>query len=177
VSRAILFTLVGFFLLVIQASLRQLVPMVALVPDPALLLVLYLGLTPRQSAWIGAILAIILGYLTDLLGAAPKGLHALVYVLLFYASRGAQVRLLTRGWIFEVWFCLLAAFVGGFLVMLGRALSAPTVGVSGYLVAVLQAVATAATAPVVFFIGRRLDRWTSRVPDGHERDSLKVPLK
>ncbi|MBI5479219.1 MAG: rod shape-determining protein MreD [Deltaproteobacteria bacterium] len=176
-SRAILFCLVGFGLLLVQSTLRQLLPVVALVPDPALLLVLYLGLTPRQSAWVGAILAIVLGYLTDLLGAAPKGLHALVYVLLFYAARGAQIRLLTRGWIFEVWFCLLAAFLGGFLVMLGRALAAPAVGVRGYLVAVLQAAATAATAPVVFFIGRRIDRWTSRVPDGHERDSLKVPLK
>jgi rod shape-determining protein MreD len=176
-SRPILFTLCGFLLLVAQSTLRQIVPAVALVPDPVLLLVLYLGLTPRQSAWVGAILAIVLGYFTDLLGAAPKGLHSLVYVLLFYAARIAQIRLLTRGWIFEVWFCLIAAFLSGFLVMLGRALAAPTVGVRGLLVAVLQAAATAATAPVVFFIGRRLDRWTSRVPDGHERDSLKVPLR
>jgi rod shape-determining protein MreD len=176
-SRAILFTLAGFLLLLVQSTLRQLLPVVALVPDPALLLVLYLGITPRQSAWVGAILAIVLGYFTDLLGAAPKGLHSLVYVLLFYASRGAQIRLLTRGWIFEVWFCLLAAFVGGLLVLLGRALAAPTVGVRGMLVAVFQAVATAATAPVVFFIGRRIDRWTSRVPDGNQHDSLKVPLR
>jgi rod shape-determining protein MreD len=176
-SRAILFIVVGFGLLITQSSLRQIVPAVALVPDPVLLLVLYLGLTPRQGAWVGAILAIVLGYFTDLLGSAPKGLHSLVYVLLFYAARIAQVRLLTRGWIFEVWFCFFAAFLGGFLVMLGRALATPAVGVRGYLVAVLQAVATAATAPVVFFIGRRLDRWTSRVPDGPERDSLKVPLR
>lgn len=176
-SRAILFILVGFLLVVAQASLRQLLPVVALVPDPALLLVLYLGLTPRQGAWVGAIGAMVLGYLTDLLGAAPKGLYALVYVLLFYTARGAQIRLLTRGWVFEVWFCLLAAFVGGFLVMVGRALAAPAVGVRGYSVAVLQAVATAATAPVVFFVGRRLDRWTSRVPDDHERDLLKVSFK
>jgi rod shape-determining protein MreD len=176
-SRVILFILAGFSLLVAQSTLRQIVPAVALVPDPVLLVVLYLGLTPRQSAWVGAILAIVLGYFTDLLGAAPKGLHSLVYVILFYAARVAQVRLLTRGWIFEVWFCLIAAFLGGFLVMLGRALAAPAVGVRGLLVAVLQAVATAATAPVVFFIGRRIDRWTSRVPDGPERDSLKVPLR
>jgi rod shape-determining protein MreD len=176
-SRAILFLLAGFLLLLLQSTLRQLLPVVALVPDPALLLVLYLGLTPRQSAWVGAILAIVLGYLTDLLGAAPKGLHALVYVLLFYASRGAQVRLLTRGWIFEVWFCGLAAFVGGVLVVLGRAVAAPQVGVRGILVAVVQAVATGLTAPVVFSIGRRIDRWTSRVPDGSQHDSLKVPLR
>jgi rod shape-determining protein MreD len=176
-SRAILFLVAGFALLLVQASLRQLLPVVALVPDPVLLVVLYLGLTPRQSAWVGAVVAILLGYFTDLLGAAPKGLHSFVYVLLFYAARGAQVRLLTRGWIFEVWFCLLAGFLGGVLVMLGRALAAPGVGVQGWLVAVLGALATAATAPVVFFIGRRIDRWTSRVPDGPERDSLKVPLR
>ncbi len=176
-QRAILFVLAGFALLLVQSTLRQMLPVVALVPDPALLLVLYLGLTPRQSAWVGAILAIVLGYLTDLLGAAPKGLHALVYVLLFYLSRGAQVRLLTRGWIFEVWFCALAAFVGGVLVVLGRAVATPAVGVSGVLVAVVQGVATAATAPVVFFIGRRIDRWTSRVPEGSQRDSLKVLLR
>jgi rod shape-determining protein MreD len=176
-QRAILFIVAGFALLLVQSTFRQLLPVVSLVPDPALLLILYLGLTPRQSAWIGAILAIVLGYFSDLLGAAPKGLHSLVYVLLFYACRGAQVRLLTRGWIFEVWFCGLAAFVGGFLVLLGRALATPTVGVRGVLVAVVQAVATAATAPVVFFIGRRIDRWTSRIPDGRERDSLKVPLR
>ena len=176
-SRAIFFLVTGFLLVVVQSTLRQLVPAISLVPDPALLLVLYLGLTPRQSAWIGAILAIVLGYLTDLLGVAPKGLHAVVYVVLFYLSRGAQVRLLTRGWIFEVWFCLLAAFVGALLVLLGRAVAAPTVGVTGVLVAVLQAVATGLTAPVVFSVGRRIDRWTSRVPDGSQRDSLKVPLR
>jgi len=176
-SRAIFFLVTGFLLVVVQSTLRQLVPAISLVPDPALLLVLYLGLTPRQSAWIGAILAIVLGYLTDLLGVAPKGLHAVVYVVLFYLSRGAQVRLLTRGWIFEVWFCGLAAFVGALLVLLGRAVAAPTVGVTGVLVAVLQAVATGLTAPVVFSVGRRIDRWTSRVPDGSQRDSLKVPLR
>jgi rod shape-determining protein MreD len=176
-SRAILFTLVGYLLLTAQSALRQLVPTVALVPDPVLLVVLYLGVTPRQGAWVGAILALVLGYLTDLFSAAPKGLHALVYVLIFFGARGAQIRLLTRGWVFEVWFCFIAAFLGGFLVMLGRALATPTVGVQGFGVAALQAVATAATAPVVFFLGRRLDRWTSRVPEGHDRDSLKVPLK
>jgi rod shape-determining protein MreD len=176
-SRAILFVLAGFLLIIVQSTLRQLLPAVALVPDPALLLVLYLGITPRQSAWIGAILAIVLGYFTDLFGAAPKGLHSLVYVILFYLSRGAQIRLLTRGWIFEVWFCLLAAFVGGLLVLLGRAVATPTLGVRGVLVAVAQAVATAITAPVVFSIGRRIDRYTSRVPDGGQRDSLKVPLR
>jgi rod shape-determining protein MreD len=176
-SRAILFVLFGFGLLLVQSTLRQLLPVVALVPDPALLFVLYLGITPRQSAWVGAILAIILGYFTDLLGAAPKGLHSVVYVLLFYASRAAQVRLLTRGWGFEVWFCGLAAFVGGLLVIGGRAIATPALGLRGVLVAVFQALATGLTAPVVFFIGRRIDRWTSRVPDGSERDSLKVPLR
>lgn len=176
-SRAILFLLTGYLLLVAQASLRQLVPVVALFPDPVLVVVLYLGVTPRQSAWVGALLALVLGYFTDLFSLAPKGLHAVVYVLLFYAARGAQIRLLTRGLVFEVGFPLLASFVCGLLVILGRALAAPAVGVRGVWAVAVQAVATGATAPVLFFIGRRIDRWTSRVPDGAERDSLKVLLK
>jgi rod shape-determining protein MreD len=176
-ARALLFVVVGYLLLLVQSSLRQLVPAVALVPDPALLLALYLGVTPRQSAWVGALVALLLGYFTDVLSAAPKGLYSLVYVLLFFGARIAQIRLLTRGWIFEVWFSLLAGFLGGVLVTLGRALAAPQVGVRGIGVAAVQALATAVTAPVLFFLGRRLDRWTSRVPDAHARDSLEVPLK
>ncbi|HEY3356169.1 MAG TPA: rod shape-determining protein MreD [Polyangia bacterium] len=177
-TRPFLFLICGYAATLLVATLRQLVPVVAFVPDPGLLFVLYLGVTPRQSAPTGAAAVCVLGYLTDLLSAAPKGTYALVYVLLFLLARVAQLRLLTRGRVFEVWFSCLLAGLGGFAVTLIRSLAAGSPGVRGVAVIALQALATGLTAPVVFSLGRRLDRWTSRVPEATDRSStVKVLMK
>jgi rod shape-determining protein MreD len=176
--RPLFFLATGFALLLVQATFRQLVPVVALVPDPALILIIYLGVTPRQPAPAGAAVALALGYLMDLLAGAPKGLYALAYVVLFLLARLAQVRLLTRGRVFEVWYSFATAFLCGIIVTGVRALSDPVTGFRGVSVAALQALATAVTAPVVFSIGRRIDRWTSRVPDSESRSApVKVLMK
>jgi rod shape-determining protein MreD len=177
VSRALLFLATGFALVLVQSTFRQLLPVVSLVPDPALILVVYLGVTPRQPAPAGAAVALGLGYLVDLLSAAPRGIYGLTYVLLFLLARGAQLRLLTRGRVFEVWYSFLSAMVAGLMVAALRALCVPLVGMRGVAVALMQAVATAATAPVVFFIGRRIDAWTSRVPDANVRGDPKVLMQ
>jgi rod shape-determining protein MreD len=176
-TRAFLFLMAGAATLLVVATAKQLVPVVALVPDPALLFVLYLGVTPRQSAPTGAAVGCMLGYFADLLSAAPKGTHATLYVILFLLSRVAQLRLLTRGRGFEVWYSFLLAFACGCAIILIRALAGGAAGVRGFDVAALQAVATGLTAPVVFSLGRRIDRWTSRVPEGTDRSSVKVLMK
>ena len=173
--RALSFLGAGFVLLLLQAMLRQLIPVVSLVPDPALVLVAYLGLTPRQSVSAGAGVAVVVGYLCDLLCGAPRGLFALVYVLAFLAGRATQLRLLTRGRVFEVWFSFLLAFVMGGAVVVGRAVGGGAV--RGFAVAALQAATTAILAPVVFSIGRRIDRWSSRIPEAPDRVTLKVELR
>jgi rod shape-determining protein MreD len=174
-TRPLLFLAAGYALLLVQATLRQVIPVVALVPDLALVLVAYLGLTPRQSAPVGAGVALLVGYLADLLCGAPRGLFALVYVLAFLAARVAQLRLLTRGRVFEVWFSFLLAFAVGIAVVVVRAVGGGAV--RGFAVAALQAAATAVVAPVVCSLGRRIDRWSSRVPEGPDRGTLKVELR
>jgi rod shape-determining protein MreD len=176
-TRPLLFLAAGYVLLLLQATARQVIPVVALVPDMGLLFAIYLGVTPRQSAPVGAAVVGVLGYLTDLVSASPKGAYSLIYVLLFLFARLAQLRLLTRGRVFEIWFSCFLALVAGASVVLIRSLGGGGVGVQGLRVVALQAVATALTAPVVFSIGRRIDRWTSRVPEGTDRAAVKVLMK
>ena len=175
-GRSLLFLLVGLILGLGVGSCRGEVPVVALVPDVVLVLVLYLGVTPHRAATSGAVVALLLGYVMDLTAAAPKGLFGLTYVAFFYLGRLAQSRFLTTTRLFEILFALVAGLLSGIVTLFVRALAAPHVGLRGFGTVLFQAVATAIVAPVIFSLGRFVDRRTSRVPDHASRDVLEVPF-
>jgi len=113
-GRALGFILAVYALLIVSSAMRSFwaVPM----PDIPLLVVLYLGLSGRGalSSHIGIALAI--GYLADLLGGAPKGLHSLSLGLIMLAARPLSSRLLVQRRWQEIVITIFGATVHGLVV-------------------------------------------------------------
>jgi rod shape-determining protein MreD len=159
-SRALLLVLVGYLLCVVQASLQALLPIRLLVPELSLLCALAAGLYAREGIAGSCAVALVLGYVTDLLAGAPKGLHALGFVLLCMAARGASLRLLVRGAVAPALIALCASLLEGGLVAAVRAHS--DAGAQPFHLIILQALMTALAAPLVLPALARLDGRASR---------------
>jgi rod shape-determining protein MreD len=162
-GRALAFVGLGYLALVLTASLGALSPWRVPMPEVALLIVIYLGLVDRGSLVGLAVVALVLGYFADLLGGAPRGLHALSLGLMLVGTRAASSRLLVS----SVWQVMVVAFVAalahGVLVV---ALAAPMYegsAVAALAIAPWVALATSALSPFVFAFCRRVDR--RLVPD------------
>jgi rod shape-determining protein MreD len=153
----LLLVLFGYALTVLQATLQALVPVRVLVPELGLLVALYAGLTARTSVSAACAAAFALGYVTDLLAGAPKGLHAFVYVLLCLLAKGASVRLLLSGTWMSSAFAFVASLLGALVVLAARA-QLDGAAFSSILIAPLQAAVTALFAPVVFGVLKRAAR-------------------
>ena len=153
-SRGLVLVLCGYLLVVVQASLQALVPVRILVPELGLLVALHAGLSAPEGVAGAAAVALVLGYVTDLLAGAPKGLHALVFVLLCLLAKGASVRLLLRGSLVPAVFAFFASLFGALLLVATRAEIEGT-GFGPLWVAPLQAAVTALFAPLVFALCAR----------------------
>jgi rod shape-determining protein MreD len=133
-------------------------------PIPALVfpLILFMGVH-EYSLPRGAIVAAVLGYATDVLGAAPVGLYAFSYVASFLLARAAGVRLAAQ----TTWMQVL--LVGAFsllqstmvLVLLAIFGRDPWVPTALYPLAFPHAVATAAFAPLAFRVAQALHTATA----------------
>lgn len=168
--RVAAFILLGYALMVLVSALGALSPVRLPLPEIGLLVVLYLGLSARGPLPTHLGVALLLGYFTDVLGGAPRGLHALSLAVMMLVARGASSRLLVaRRWQ-EVLVTLLASFGHGIFV---AALIAPQSGGDGALAAAPiwtpgwgerlaalpgPAIASALMAPLFFAVALRLDR-------------------
>ena len=160
------FFAVAAFLILVQSNLyRVLGPLGALLghslhgatPSLVLPLVIFLGVH-EHSMPRGAGLSFAIGYAQDLLGAAPIGLFTFVYVMIWWLSRVAGVRLtaqtmLTRMSLAFIFSLVQSAVILVLLAVFGsdnrRPLEIATI--------VLQhAAATALCAPLLFRLAQRL---------------------
>jgi rod shape-determining protein MreD len=162
----------GFFavaalLILVQSNLFRLIgPLGALLgthyvhgitPSLALPLVIFLGVH-EPSMPRGAALSFAIGYAQDLLGAAPIGLFTFVYVLIWWLSRVAGVRLtaqtvLTRMSLAFIFALVQSAVILVLLAVFGndnrRPLEVATIVLP-------HAAATAFCAPLLFRLAQRL---------------------
>ncbi|MGH7272428.1 MAG: rod shape-determining protein MreD [Polyangiaceae bacterium] len=136
-------------------------------PIPALVLpiILFMGVHEYSLAR-GAAVAFVLGYATDVLGIAPVGLYTFTFVATFVLARAAGVRLAAQTTWMQVLltgaFALLqSTMVLVLLAIFGRDAWVPR---SLYPLALPQAIATAAVAPIVFRFAEALDRVTASTP-------------
>jgi rod shape-determining protein MreD len=155
--RGLVLVAVGYILTVLQASLQSVVPVRVLVPELSFLVALYAGMTARDRVGGACGVAFVLGYVTDLLAGAPKGLFALTFVLLCLLAKGASLRLLLTGRIGGAAFAFVASLVSGMVVLLARS-HLDASGLRPILVLPLQAAVTALFAPLVFWALARLER-------------------
>jgi len=155
-GRATLLILVGYMLTVLQASVQALIPIRVLVPELGLLVAVYAGLQARDGVAGACAVALAVGYVTDLLAGAPKGLHALVFVLLCLMAKGASLRLLLRGAAVTAVFTFTCSLVGAILVVLVRS-ETEGGGWGPLAIAPIQAAVTALFAPLVYAFLSRIE--------------------
>ena len=149
--RFLVLVFVGYAMVVVQASVQALLPIRVLTPELGLLVALYAGLTAAQGVSGACAIALMLGYVTDLLAGAPKGLHAMVFVLACLLAKGASLRLMFSSSFIAAVFAFFASFTCAVLIIATRA--QVDHGSFGPLaIAPIQAFVTAIFAPVVFGI-------------------------
>jgi rod shape-determining protein MreD len=136
-----------------------------LVPSLALPILLFMGVREYPLAR-GAGIAFVLGYVSDLLGAAPVGLYAFTFVALFTLVRTAGLRLAAQ----TRWMQLMITFgftlVKSFVVLLliaifGREAWVPR---SVFPMMFPHALATAFFGPFIFMLLERIHDWTQSAP-------------
>ncbi len=146
------------------AGLGQLQPWAANLPLPnlAVLATLYLALGVRGSPSTSAASVAVLGYLMDLLTGAPKGMHVLTLLLVYFLVLASSRRLYVQGRLTQMGIALVAT---GIHATIGVALhvALPPRGEWSILAyAPVEAGVTAAVAPLGFYLLWRLDRRVTR---------------
>lgn len=175
VLRSAALVALGFGLLVFQSTFAALVSWHSIEPNLLLPIVIYLGVSPDVHLVRGAAVAFILGYLLDSFCGNLLGLQTFIMVATFMLARGAGLRLFLRGPIFQIVLTFVVAFLSSGTVLALRAIFEPafragtaidSLGAMGALdglgALVLPAVVTAAAAPIVFLVARRVDSVAAR---------------
>lgn len=154
------FLAVGLGLLLVQSNLFRVLDRFGhpeVIPSLLLPLILFMGVH-EYSLSRGAGVAFFLGYATDLVGIAPIGLYTFTSVALFLLARAAGVRLAAQTRSMQAALALAFASVESVMVLVliaifGRDAYVPR---ALYPLAVPHVLATAAVAPLVFFLAERL---------------------
>ena len=141
-----------------QAALVTLSPIRDPLPDLVVIAILFAATTDLPVPW-GAALALVVGYLFDLLSGSPVGLHSLLFQLVFLLGRSVQRRFFLAGALFEVTLAVGAVWLVAALVVAVRILGQDReVGDLGgvAVLTLIRSVLSAALAPAVFWLGNRL---------------------
>jgi rod shape-determining protein MreD len=160
--------LLGFVLLILQASASALANMHPFSPNLLLPVVIYLGVSHDVGLVRGGMLAFVLGYLLDSFTGSPMGLHTFVLVATYMLARGAGLSLFLRGPLFQIGLTFAVSVIAGGTILALRAIferpaafEAGTVWDTVYTL-VAPALTTAALAPLVFLVVRRVDQLVAR---------------
>jgi rod shape-determining protein MreD len=155
--RSLLTLVVAYVLLILQSTVLELAPIRMAAPSLGLLVVLYVGISPKWTISSASIVALCTGYLLDLVSGAPQGVHALVFILVALAGRALSTRVAVQGIVLSAATSFVASFFGAMLVVLVRAQVAPESGYGGLRHAPLEALLTGICGPVVLGLLRRID--------------------
>lgn len=145
-------------------GLGRLQPWAANLPLPnlAVLATLYLALGVRSSPSTSAASVAVLGYLMDLLTGAPKGMHVLSLLLVYFLVRASSRRLYVQGRLTQMGIALVATLVHATIGVTLHVALPPHGEWSILAYAPVEAGITAAVAPLAFYLLWRLDRRVTR---------------
>ena len=149
--------LVAYVVLLVVASIWRLLPWVphGAAPEVGGLVAAYLGLTARGNIAPAVGGAVTVGYLADLLGGAPTGLHAVVGGLVCILGHLVHRRILVRGTAMTIGFSAFVGAVAALVVALIGELADRGVGLGATARGVFQiALGSAAIGPTVFWLHR-----------------------
>lgn len=133
-----------------------------LTPSLVLPLILFMGVHEYSLAR-GASVAFVLGYLTDLIGISPIGLHAFTYVALFTLARSAGVRLAAQTKMLQVVLAASFALVHSIVLLVLLAIFGRDAWVPRtiYPLVFPHVVTTGLIAPLVFTLSQRVHAATN----------------
>jgi rod shape-determining protein MreD len=157
IVRSLVTLVVAYLLLILQSTVQELAPVRMPAPSLGLLVVLYVGLSPKWAISSASVVALCTGYLLDLVSGAPQGVHALVFVLMVVMARGLSTRVAVQGVLLSAATAFVASLVAAFLVVLVRAQVSPEGGYGGLRQAPVEALLTGVCGPVVLGLLRRID--------------------
>jgi rod shape-determining protein MreD len=155
--RSLLTLVVAYLLLILQSTVLELAPVRMAAPSLGLLVVLYVGISPKWTISGASIVALCTGYLLDLVSGAPQGVHALVFILIAVAGRALATRVVVQGIVLSAATSFVASLLGAVLVVMVRAQVAPEGGYGGLRQAPLEALLTGIFGPVILGLLRRID--------------------
>lgn len=161
--RNVVFVVLGFSLLVLQAAFSTLFPLQEWAPNLLLPIVIYLGVAHDVHVVRGASLAFVLGYLLDSFCGSPMGLSTFVMVSTFLVARGTGLNLFMRGPLFQISLAFVFCLVAGGSIFALRAIFDPPAPVplpspvSALWLLLSGATVTALLSPPIFLGVRRID--------------------
>lgn len=168
--RAAIIIVVSFLLLILQSTMLELVSVRAAAPSLGLLVVLYLGLSPKWNISSAAIVAFCAGYLLDLVAGAPQGVYAFIFVWMALAARALSTRIAVQGIVLSAATAFVASLLTAVLVVVVRAQLWPEAGYTGLRQAPFEALLTGVCAPLVLWMLRKID---GKLDTGRTRVGLK----
>jgi rod shape-determining protein MreD len=149
---------VGLLLLLLQSTVMEVSSVHVVTPTLGLLTVLYVGFSPlKWGPGSAALVGLALGYLFDLVAAAPRGVHAFVFLVMALFARLLASRLAVRGVVLKAATAFVASLLCACLIVVVRAQVSPESGYGGLRQAPLEALLTGAFAPPVLWLLGRLD--------------------
>ena len=158
----------GFFLLVVRSTVLPMVGFAAVGPDLIFPLVVFYGASGRFGSGLAA--ALVLGYMSDLMGGGIHGIHLFMYVLGFTFSTLVQGRLDLQGMAVPCILVFAVSLLSGLVVTACYGIwSMPVPQPAGGLL--VGSILTAAFAIPLLPVLRALQRFTER------EDSLELPLR
>jgi rod shape-determining protein MreD len=159
----------GYFLIVIQSVLGELIGWEFMSPNLLLAFVLFLGAIDFGSAR-GTAICFVLGYLLDITSGSSPGIHTFVVPATYLIFRAVYARMMFSGIIFQILLTFLASVASGMLIIGVRALFERSIFVWNIIpsMVLLSSLSTSVVSPVVFKLGKLL------IPESPKKKEEKV---
>jgi rod shape-determining protein MreD len=161
----------GYFLIVIQSVLGDLIGREYMSPNLLLAFVLYLGALDFGSAR-GTAICFILGYLLDIGSGSPPGIHTFVIPSTYLVVRAVYARMMFSGIIFQILLTFLSSVASGLLIIGLRTLFERSIFLWNVipLMIFMSSLSTSLVSPVVFKLGKIL------IPESPKKKEEKVVI-
>jgi len=171
--RIVVHVVSAFVLTVLLGAVWRLTPFELIVPNLPLLYALFLGASSRNPIWEATLATLVIGYLADVVGGAPRGLGAFVLGTICILTRLMSTRLLFRGWLLVAILSFVAAAAAGLETLALCAFGGAGTGPLPRELALIggSALATAFFSPLVFRLCRSIDARFARTE--REREAVR----
>lgn len=158
--RGLLTLLVSLLLVLLQGTVVQLLPLRAPAPALGMVVAMHVGISTRWTLGSAVVVSFCSGYVFDLVSGAPRGAHALVFVITTLAGTFWAQRLSLRGTFQKAAASFVVALVGALMLVAVRMVVAPEGGRPSFTslrLAPLEALLTALAGPLVLRLLDRID--------------------